>query len=81
MNITISKKLIPLSIALFAILLLSVNLSCSFTKKKEAETRATAIINENRIVPTDNENGKLFEILTGKSTGINFVNTLPDNYE
>ncbi|MFZ1611629.1 MAG: VCBS repeat-containing protein [Chitinophagales bacterium] len=81
MNITISKKLIPLSIALFAILLLSVNFSCSFTKKKEAETRATAIINENRIVPTDNENGKLFEILTGKSTGINFVNTLPDNYE
>ena len=55
--------------------------SCSLLQKKETETRASVIIDKNRIVPTDTDNGKLFEILTGKSTGINFVNTLPDNYE
>ncbi len=55
--------------------------SCSLLQKKETETRASVIIDKNRILPTNTDNGKLFEILTGKTTGINFINTLPDNYE
>ncbi|MFI5170780.1 MAG: VCBS repeat-containing protein [Chitinophagales bacterium] len=54
---------------------------CSFFNKKETITRASVIIDKDRVVPTDKDNGKLFEILTGKSTGLNFINTLPDNYE
>ncbi len=55
--------------------------SCKLFKGGDADTRSSVIIDKNREVTLDGNSGKLFDILTGKSTGITFVNDLTENYE
>lgn len=59
---------------------LSVLASCNLFKGGDADTRGSAIIDKNREVKLDGDNGKLFDILTDKSTGLDFVNDLTENY-
>lgn len=49
--------------------------------KGDGDPRGTAIIDPKREVTLDGNSGKLFDILTGKSTGITFVNDLRETYE
>jgi len=55
--------------------------SCKLFSGGDADTRGSAIIDKEREVTLDGNSGKLFDILTGKSTGITFVNDLTENYE
>lgn len=59
---------------------LSVLSSCNLFKSSDADTRGSVIIDKNREVTLDGNSGKLFDILTNKSTGIDFVNDLTENY-
>ncbi|HNF69374.1 MAG TPA: hypothetical protein PLL28_08370, partial [Chitinophagales bacterium] len=54
--------------------------SCKLFSGGDVDTRGTAIIDPKREVKLDGNNGKLFDILTDKSTGITFVNDLTENY-
>ena len=54
-----------------------VNFSCG---KDADNTRKSVIIDPAREVTLDGNSGKRFDILTSKSTGINFVNDLHDTY-
>lgn len=55
--------------------------SCSiFGSKESTDTRGSVIHDTAREVALDANNGKMFDILTGKSTGIDFVNDLTENY-
>lgn len=60
--------------------LLLVISSCNLVKSGDADTRGSAIIDKKREVTLDGNSGKLFDILTNKSTGIDFVNDLTENY-
>ena len=55
--------------------------SCKLFSKGDGDPRGTAIIDPKREVTLDGNSGKLFDILTGKSTGITFVNDLRETYE
>lgn len=55
--------------------------SCHFFKVEDQDMRSSVVLDENRIVQTDGNSGKLFDVLTAKSTGLEFMNTIPDNYE
>ncbi len=55
--------------------------SCKLFSGGDTDTRGGAIIDENRKVTLDGNSGKLFDILSDKSTGINFVNDLTENYQ
>ena len=69
---------------LFIILCIAVtiNFSCGlFSEKKGDDNRQTSIIDPSREVKLDGNSGKQFDILTGKSTGITFINDLRDNYK
>ena len=48
---------------------------------KEMGTRQTTVIDPKREVTLDGNSGKRFDILTGKSTGIHFMNDLRDNFQ
>ncbi len=54
--------------------------SCKLFSNGDTDTRGGAIIDEAREVTLDGNSGKLFDILTNKSTGIDFVNDLSENY-
>ena len=60
---------------------LSLLSACSMFNSQESDARGSVIIDEAREVTLDSDNGKLFDILTGSSTGIDFVNDLTENYE
>lgn len=51
------------------------------TKKTDDSWKKTEIIDMDRIVSTDGNSGKLFDILTGKSTGLDFNNEVVSNYK
>lgn len=55
--------------------------SCKLFTNGDVDTRKTVVIDKNREVQLDGNSGKMFDILTGKSTGIDFVNDLTDNYQ
>lgn len=55
--------------------------SCKLFSNGDGDPRGTAIIDPKREVTLDGNSGKLFDILTGKSTGITFVNDLRETYE
>lgn len=56
--------------------------SCHFGGRlAESDIHTTVIIDADSVVATDGHSGKLFDILTAKSTGLNFINTIPDDYE
>ncbi|MFN0274935.1 MAG: VCBS repeat-containing protein [Chitinophagales bacterium] len=47
---------------------------------KESSIRESVVTDKTREVPLNGNNGKLFDILTGEKTGLNFVNDLTDSY-
>lgn len=55
--------------------------SCSLFSGGDTDTRGSVIADKAREVTLDGNSDKLFDILTGKSTGINFVNDLTENYQ
>lgn len=55
--------------------------SCKLFNAGDSDTRGSVIIDKSKEVKLDSDNGKRFDILTGKSTGIEFVNDLTENYE
>lgn len=55
--------------------------SCKLFSGGDSDTRGSVIIDKAREVTLDGNSGKRFDILTGKSTGIDFVNDLTENYE
>src|SRR5690242_15061954 len=55
--------------------------SCKLFSGGDTDTRQTVIYDASREAKLDGNSGKLFDILTGKSTGINFVNDLEETYE
>lgn len=56
--------------------------SCHFGGRlAESDIHTSVIIDTDSVVTTDGHSGKLFDILTAKSTGLNFINTIPDDYE
>ncbi|MFN3940937.1 MAG: FG-GAP-like repeat-containing protein, partial [Chitinophagales bacterium] len=55
--------------------------SCSLFSGGDSDTRGSVITDKSREVTLDGNSGKLFDILTGKSTGITFVNDLTENYQ
>ena len=55
--------------------------SCKLFNTGDSDTRGSVIIDKSKEVALDSDNGKRFDILTGKSTGIDFVNDLTENYE
>ena len=68
------------TIGLLAITLFIIS-GCKLFRSDDHVTRASVVIDETRIVKTDVASGKMFDILTAKSTGLEFLNTIPDNYE
>ena len=54
--------------------------SCKLFSDGDTDTRGGAIIDKAREVTLDGNSGKLFDILTDKTTGIDFVNDLSENY-
>ena len=57
-------------------------ISCKlFSNGSNDDPRKTTVIDESKEVPLDGNNGKLFDILTGTSTGITFNNDLTDSYQ
>lgn len=75
MNKNIFKFLIPM------VFLSSGIVSCKLFSGGDKDTRGSVIVEKDREVTLDGNSGKLFDILTGKSTGINFVNDLTENYQ
>lgn len=58
--------------------------SCSSNKNskdKLNEWKFTENIDQNKVEPLDSETGKMFDILTGASTGVNFNNEVKETYE
>lgn len=58
--------------------------SCSSNKNskdKLNEWKFTENIDQNKIEPLDTETGKMFDILTGASTGVTFNNEIKETYE
>ena len=47
--------------------------SCNLFKSGDSDTRSSVIIDKSREVILDGNSGKLFDILTGKSTGITLL--------
>ena len=54
--------------------------SCKLFSDGDTDTRGGAIIDKAREVTLDGNSGKLFDILTDKTTGIDFINDLSENY-
>ncbi len=55
--------------------------ACKMLSDGDKDMRGSAIVEKDREVTRDGNSGKLFDILTGKSTGINFNNDLTENYD
>lgn len=73
-----NKRFLVMGGALIPALLIS---SCGmFGGKSDTDTRESVIIDKAKEVPLDGNSGKMFDILTDKSTGISFVNDLSDSY-
>lgn len=70
----------PTHLLLFAGMLLLFS-GCGLFFDQNDTTRNSVVLDESRIIETDGNSGKLFDILTASSTGLNFLNIIPDNYE
>lgn len=75
------RKTNTIHAALFSICYLFIFFSCKNKSDGNKPSRQTVIIDTKREVAKDGNSGKLFDILTGQSTGIHFINDLPDNYQ
>ncbi|MFN3939359.1 MAG: VCBS repeat-containing protein, partial [Chitinophagales bacterium] len=75
MNIT------PFAIAFSTALIFSACSSNKNSKDKLNEWKFTENIDQNKIEPLDTETGKMFDILTGASTGVVFNNEVKETYE
>jgi enediyne biosynthesis protein E4 len=62
-------------------LILTCVYSTGCTKKADDSWKKTEIIDMDKIVSTDGNSGMLFDILTGKSTGLDFNNEVISNYK
>ncbi len=60
---------------------LTICLLPSCTKKVDESWKKTEIIEMDKIVSTDGNSGKMFDILTGASTGLDFNNIVESNYK
>ena len=70
------------NLILLAIAAIGINFSCISSKDESGvPTRKSTIIDSARMVTLDGNSGKRFDILTGKSTGIHFINDLTDNFQ
>ncbi|MEZ5013909.1 MAG: VCBS repeat-containing protein [Chitinophagales bacterium] len=70
-------KITILTVALASIFLAS----CKLFSGGDQDTRGSVVAQKAREVQLDGNSDKLFDILTGKSTGLTFVNDLTENYE
>lgn len=74
-------KLYNIKYTFALVTIISVFASCSLFTGGDSDTRGSVIIDKSKEVTLDGNSGKRFDILTGKSTGISFVNDLTENYE
>ncbi len=75
---------LPLPAASFRALLLAALpalMLFSCTRKVDDSWKKTEIIDMSDIVSLDGESGKMFDILTGESTGLDFVNNVISDYK
>lgn len=54
---------------------------CQYWKDNDNTLRTSVVLDETKIITVDGYSGKQFDILTAKSTGLHFLNSIPDNYE
>lgn len=73
------RLILNFKLAIFATIIAG-GISCNQVNSNATDTRGSVIIEKSREVTLDGNSGKKFDILTGKSTGINFVNDLTENY-
>lgn len=72
------KNILPLTIAVAGTMFLG---SCKLFNGGDNDTRGSVIIDQSKEVTLDGNSGKRFDILTGKSTGIDFINDLNENFQ
>lgn len=78
MNMNFRKHALLIS---FVVICSAFITSCKLLGGNKEGIRESVVTDKSREVTLNGNSGKLFDILTGESTGLNFVNDLRDTYE